>query len=425
MRTGPRTTPGEQPRPCRSSPDWRAGSSARRKSWPWYTGPRVSNRSSGGGPSVVSPELALAQRRERAQVGRRGAALDKSQHFVDFEIEDVARVVEHIERVEPPADLEKDAADAAEQPRALEPQVFAIANPPLRVPQDPREDDAPQGMRGQGLPDAPLRFDPEPIGRRTGRLGQVGPARRGDLLRERADGAKQRKRIVVQRRAFELQFVHGPIAELREVLADTARRMPGGRPARPDLVDTCRESAAGSARCARPARRASRCMRTAGSALTMPPSPPIRSFCSVPLGIAAPADHQVAQQAVEDHREEIVDERRIPAEKQPALAGRDSARPVRRCADLRAAAPAAPARRRAAVERVDPAIERQVVRDQPAGRANAVQRVERAAAADPARDLGGQRVGQRLLHAHHLFHEPPVHLIAGQQREHAIPVQRL
>ncbi len=77
------------------------------------------------------------------------------------------------------------------------------------------------------------------------------------------------------------------------------------------------------------------------------------------------------------------------------------------------------------VEGVDPAIERQVIRDEPAGRADRIQRVERAASTDLARDPAGQGVRQRLLHSHHLFHEPPVHLVAGQHGEHAIPAQKV
>ena len=64
-----------------------------------------------------------------------------------------------------PADFEEDAADPAEQPRALEPQVLAIADAPLRVPEHPAEDGAPQRVRGQRVAHALLRFTAQAIGR--------------------------------------------------------------------------------------------------------------------------------------------------------------------------------------------------------------------------------------------------------------------
>ena len=92
------------------------------------------------GRRVVSPialELRLPHGDQPTQVGGRRRPLDETEHLLDFEVEDVARIVERRRGVKLPAQLDDDQPDAAEQPCPLEAQVLAIAHPGRRVPEHP------------------------------------------------------------------------------------------------------------------------------------------------------------------------------------------------------------------------------------------------------------------------------------------------
>ena len=76
-------------------------------------------------------------------------------------------------------------------------------------------------------------------------------------------------------------------------------------------------------------------------------------------------------------------------------------------------------------KRADAPLEREVTRDQPEGGPALVEHVRERATPPGARHLRAERVGQRLADAHHLLHEAPVRAVAGEQRQHAVPVQQV
>src|SRR6185436_5668637 len=96
----------------------------------------------------------------------RRTAVHKRQHFVDLEIEDVARVVEQIESAQPTSDLEKDPPYSSEETRPLEAQILAVADASTRVTEHPAEDDVPQGMAGERRRHALPRLGTKIFGRR-------------------------------------------------------------------------------------------------------------------------------------------------------------------------------------------------------------------------------------------------------------------
>ena len=235
----------EQPRPCRSSPDCTPGPRALPKIVAVVHRARASrsDRPAAGRPRILGTRACAAPRAPRSRSSWSGPRRKPAPRRLRGRRR--RAVVEQIERVEPPAELDEDAADAAEQPRPLEPQVLAIANPPLRVPQHPREDHAPQGMRRP----APPRRAASPRSRSrsaaepdaSDRL--VPPAAASCCASEptaRNSGSGSSCSVALS--SFSSLTVRSPnFARYSSVLA---RRSPAGRRARPGSRRACRESAA-------------------------------------------------------------------------------------------------------------------------------------------------------------------------------------
>ena len=143
------------------------------------------------------------------------------------------------------------------------------------------------------------------------------------------------------------------------------------------------------------------------------------------FGVVAPACRQLPEHAVEDHREEVVDERRVPPRQQLApqiaIRAREFVGTLIAQRDRR--------RRERLVqthgETRDLARQPQVVQEEADQRARERECVEELAALRGRRDGDLDRFRQALAHAHHLLHELPVHGEAGEQREHAVPVQQV
>ena len=313
---------------------------------PWYTGPRVSKRSAGGGPSRICLELALAQRRQRRAGRSSWRGPRRSQHLVDFEVEDVARRRRAVRAAWSRRPSSTKMRRTRPNRRVRSNRRFSRSRTRARACRSTQpKSSAPQRMCRAGLADAPLRLVAEPSAAdRTPR--QVGPAGRGKLSRElptaRNSGSGSSCSVALS--SFSSFRHRSPnFARYAWYCVDECRvRRPS---ARLDLGRPCRVvSRSDQARRARRRGGRSRCMRRAGSALTMPPSPPSRSFCSVPSGSPHQRVDQPAQHAVEDHREEVVDERRIPAEKQLGSQVAVMCDQLVGYADRPAAAPAAPAR---------------------------------------------------------------------------------
>ena len=174
-------------------------------------------------------------------------------------------------------------------------------------------------------------------------------------------------------------------------------------------------SAASSSGDRRRASAASSRTRRAGSALTMPPSAHKRSLCSALVPHHA-ADAR-AQQPVQDHRKEIVDQRCFPMLEQIAL---EPGTPRRaRRADASGATGSASAASIVRWKRTTSSSQQHVPveqrRDGARGRDGAGARSElaRALAREP------------LAHAHHLLHEGPVEAKAGNDREQPVPHEQV
>ena len=226
-------------------------------------------------------------------------------------------IVEQIERVEPAAELDEDAAGRG--------RTVACARA--------------AGSRDREHARCACRRTHAKTMRRSGCAASASATRRCDSLaravgrrpdasagwsrrpRHTAARASRRRETAAADRRAALRFRASVRSRCdrrtsSRYVASTARRIPGGRPARPAISSTVPRVSRSDQLAVPTGEAASRCMRTAGSALTMPPRRRSGRSAACPR-VAAPADHQVAQQAVEDHREEIVDERRVPAEKQP------------------------------------------------------------------------------------------------------------
>ncbi len=100
-------------------------------------------------PVLVSTKLAPSNRGEGSQVGAGRAAVDESKNFVDFEVQHVARRVEHATSMQAAAELEKDLSNSREQARPLEPQVLAVADPAARMLQHPAQSEPADRVPGE------------------------------------------------------------------------------------------------------------------------------------------------------------------------------------------------------------------------------------------------------------------------------------
>ena len=278
--------PGQQPRPCRSSPDCgRRRPRARRKSWPWYTGPRVSKRSAGGGAVRIALELALAQRRER----RGGRCTWSGPRRTPAP----RRPRDRRRRADRRADRARGAGGRARRRCGGRGRTGASARAAGSRDRGPGRaraagpSERPRGAadaRASASADAPLRLARSRSAAEAGRLGRSAPPAAASCCASaptaRNSGSGSSCSVALS--SFSSLTVRSPNFARYSRYCSTNARWPVERGQ--DLVDSAARQPQRSARRAAPARRASRCMRTAGSALTMPPSPPIRSFCSVPSG---------------------------------------------------------------------------------------------------------------------------------------------
>src|SRR5262249_25789053 len=96
---------------------------------------------------AVTLELGLAQCDESFEIGRRSCSIHEAKSLVDFEIEDIARLLKQIERMETPAQLDEDEPYAAEKPGPLEAQVFTIAHSSSGMTQHPAKQQPSQGTK--------------------------------------------------------------------------------------------------------------------------------------------------------------------------------------------------------------------------------------------------------------------------------------
>ena len=111
--------------------------------------PRTVKRSGGSGRSAAPPSRPCAAPTSALEVGGDAEAFDRAEHLVDREDEDVARLVEQAERGELRAHGEEDAAHAAEQARALEAQILAVAHARLGPAEHRRASRRLSGLAGE------------------------------------------------------------------------------------------------------------------------------------------------------------------------------------------------------------------------------------------------------------------------------------
>ena len=239
-RTGPRTTPGQQPVPRRVSPS-ASGLVTRRvgrgatEIVPGVHEPARLEAVGRRRQAPIARELGLPRRGDRCEVGAGARASDQAERLVHLQIEDVARLVERAGRGEAPAQLDEDAPHAAEHARALEAQVLAVAHAVARRDAAPSRSTSPLQRRAPPSASASARSaSARTSGRAAAALGRSARFRARGLARVGPRrGAAQR--IVVERRPFELQLLEAAVAErvagTRRVLAANSGRATA-RPAR-------------------------------------------------------------------------------------------------------------------------------------------------------------------------------------------------
>ena len=142
---------------------------------------------------LVSAKLPASKRGEGSQVGAGRAAVDESKDFVDFEVQHVARCIEHATSVQAAAELEKDLSNAREQARPLEPQVLAVADPATCMLQHPAQSETASRVPGERARDTRPRSRAAPGGRRHLPTGSSC----GDLTPERPNRSKERQRVLI------------------------------------------------------------------------------------------------------------------------------------------------------------------------------------------------------------------------------------
>jgi hypothetical protein len=135
------TRPAEQPVPCREVAVSRSVTGSVQTGA--MAGPRRSIRSGGSGRSAEASCSALRSADEGSQVARQAVALDRAEDLVLGEEEDVTRCGQKTPRGEFPPEREEHAARVAEDARAFEAQVFAVADAGLG-PVDERLRDTPR-----------------------------------------------------------------------------------------------------------------------------------------------------------------------------------------------------------------------------------------------------------------------------------------
>ena len=219
---------------------------------------------------------------------------------MEFQIKNVARMLQPPDGVEAASEFDKDAAHPAKEPRALKAQVLAVPHPLPGVTQHAAKPPAPQRMPAQRQGHFRLR------------VRHDHPRARLSRRRESRDAAIQRQRVIVQRRAFQFQFIETAVAELCEVIIQRRAKL---RRAGAAHVGRCACAQRGEQR-----RRGQRGQRNHAARRFGADDAALLAdeIIGQPL-IAAPFRAELAQHAVPDHGEEIIHQRRIPARQQPAL----------------------------------------------------------------------------------------------------------
>src|SRR5205807_1098633 len=89
---------------------------------------------------AIQIEHGLTKRDKPLEIGTRCRAIDKTPGFVCFQIEDVARVVQHARFVKAHSKLQENVAHLAKQARPLVPKIFPIAQASASMLQYPAEE---------------------------------------------------------------------------------------------------------------------------------------------------------------------------------------------------------------------------------------------------------------------------------------------
>ena len=148
-----------------------------------------------------------------------------------------------------------------------------------------------------------------------------------------------------------------------------------------------------------------------------------RAWFILPAG--APPDREAAQNAEEDHGEEVVDQRRVPARQKIRLQGAIVGGQLVESPCLQWWIPRS---ERAVQPLFEPgchAGQAHVVDDHARRGAAQPQQIEETLRPGSAGCGAGDLVGKTLPHPHHLFHEAAVEAVAGEQGDDAVPVEQV
>src|SRR5450759_2682763 len=164
----------------------------------------------GSGTVSVSGEFLFPHHRKRTRIGGSCSAIVEGQNLAQFEVEDVARIVETTDGLQAATRLQEEAADGPKQSRAFESEILPISHSLAGLAHYPEQYPAAKGRTRQGSPHLLL-------GLRGGRNHRWRRASNRSGARNLSDVPQQHKRIVVQSLAFQLQLFQAAIAELGEV----------------------------------------------------------------------------------------------------------------------------------------------------------------------------------------------------------------
>src|ERR1700683_658340 len=257
-------------------------------------------------------EFPLSNSRESAQIGGGCRAVVEGEYLAQFEIEDVARVVQAPQSREAPAGLEKEPTNGAKQSRALEAEILPIAHAFAGLAHDPEQGRAPKRRSGERGPHLFFGL--------TGRRDLRGRrhVRSGSGACDLADVPQQDQRILVESLAFQLPLFQATIAELRErrivergefrILVDDADGRREGSFAQSNRKRGLRGSDLSHFA------NADRGLNA--DDVTLAADRVVREHA---VDVAAPSFRELPKNAMEYHGEEIVDQRRVPPRKQLRL----------------------------------------------------------------------------------------------------------
>jgi len=156
--------------------------------------------------------LRLAQPHQTGEIARQPRALDRAQHLLDGEEENVALALDERGRGELAPDREKEAARPTEDAGALEAQILAVAHARLGPADKPECHRPANRSAGEAQRQARQSVAPRPrLACRSARGGR--------------DCGKERRRILGQRPALEFQLLEAAVAECGDMVADLAPQL--------------------------------------------------------------------------------------------------------------------------------------------------------------------------------------------------------